>query len=205
MRAALGPDPAIYVLNGLLPGSDDAFAAHDLRPVLGSMAEIAQWRALCGARAPLPAALHVDTGMNRLGIRVEEALALAADPGIPLALVMTHMACADEPGHPLNAEQIARFATVRAAFPGVAASLANSAGIQLGADYHFDLVRPGIALYGGAFSEDRPPLDVVATAKARIVQVRDVAAGGAPATRISGSLQPPDPVVVRVRRAALPA
>ena len=127
--------------------------------------------------------MQVDTGMNRLGLSLHEALELARRPDLMARvapkLLMSHLACADEPEHPMNRAQLALFKELRAEFPGLPASLANSAGIHLGADYHFDLVRPGIALYGAEFAKERPPLATVVTAKARILQVREASAGEA--------------------------
>ena len=88
-------------------------------------------------------------------------------------MLMSHLACADDPGHPLNKTQLTLFREVRGEFPRLPASLANSAGIHLGRDFHLDLVRPGVALYGAAFAQDRAPLEIVATLKARILQIRD--------------------------------
>jgi alanine racemase len=173
LRAVL-PEATIYVLGGLLPGTEAAFEAHGLRPVLGSLPEIADWaahgRALAAAR---PAAIHVDTGMNRLGITVDEAVALGAQgAGFRPSLVMSHLACADTPAHPLTARQLERFSRAAAAFPGVPASLANSAGVQSGPDFRFDLVRPGIALYGGTAIAGRAPLKPVVRLEVPIIQVR---------------------------------
>jgi alanine racemase len=150
--------------------------------VLGSSTECDEWsayRAACGWRGG--AALHVDTGMNRLGFALEEASALAsrfgahADHGI--ALVMSHFACSEEE-HPLNAIQIKRFGAVRALFPGAAGSLANSSGIFLGAQAHHDLVRPGVALYGANPTPGQTnPMRAVVTLQGRIVQLRGVEQG----------------------------
>jgi alanine racemase len=174
------PSSAVYVLNGLLPGTAAAYASADLRPVLGSRAELDEWgafRSATGWRGS--AALHVDTGMNRLGLPQGEAPDVAArlgkDHGV--SLVMSHFACSEE-DHPLNAEQIARFADVRAQFPGIPGSLANSSGIFLGADAHHDLVRPGVALYGAnPLPGKTNPMRPVVSLQARIVQVRDIAQG----------------------------
>ncbi len=178
---ALLPDATIYVLGGLLPGLGPACVASALRPVLGSAPEIAEWAAFCRhTGADQPAALHVDTGMNRLGISIEAALALAGDRtalGFTPTLVMTHLACADAPGHPLTPVQQARFAQVAAAFPDVPASLANSAGTLTDPAFHFDLVRPGIALYGGAPVAGRPALHPVVRLDVPIIQVRAAQAG----------------------------
>ncbi|WP_127091209.1 alanine racemase [Aquabacter cavernae] len=168
------PEAVIYVLGGLLPGNGEVLLACDARPVLGSRAEIEDWADFCAARgADLPAAIHVDTGMNRLGLTVEEAQALGQrGAGFTPSLVMTHLACADTPGHPLTALQRERFSRAAAAFPGVAASLANSAGCFLGPDYHFDLTRPGIALYGGAAVAGTAPLKPVVRLEVPVIQVR---------------------------------
>jgi len=175
----------IFVLGGLIGGTGPDLLAHDLTPALGSPAEIAEWGALArrsGRR--LAAALHVDTGMNRLGMRASEAQAIAADAraleGIDPVLIMSHLACGSEPDHRMNQRQRTAFDGIRGLFPGIPGSLANSAGIFLGEAYHHDLVRPGIALYGGAaldaHSQDNPMRPTV-SAQARILQVRDVPAG----------------------------
>jgi alanine racemase len=175
------PGAAIYVLNGLLPGGARDYIANDLRPVLGSMPEIDEWAAAKRAGAPTGSAIHIDTGINRLGLTIAEAGPIAADrtlvTAITPSLLMSHLACADTPAHPLNRGQLAAFGEVRTLFPGVPASLANSAGSFLGPDYRFDMVRPGIALYGGRFAEDRPALKPVVTLEARVVGVRDAAPG----------------------------
>lgn len=174
VRACCGPSPVVYVLNGLLPDAGEAFREADLRPVLGSMPEIAEWRAHGGGKA----AVHVDTGMNRLGIPLSELGAVAAEPGFEISLLLTHMACADEPGHPLNQRQRARFEEARAMLPGVNASLANSASIAwLRCAGEYDLSRPGIALYGGEPIEGhRNPFRPVVELVAPVLQVREVAA-----------------------------
>jgi alanine racemase len=180
LRRAL-PAATIYVLGGFISAAAAAFRDNNLAPVLNSPADIDEWIAARRDGIASGAALHVDTGMNRLGLTAAEAFALAGDHGrvaaLGLTLVMSHLACADTPAHLLNARQLAAFRAVTAAFPGVPASLANSAGVALGADYHFDLVRPGIALYGAAPGEAIPALRPVATAEARILQVREMAAG----------------------------
>ncbi len=177
LRAAL-PQAVIYVLNGLAPGAAPHLAAADLRPVLGSLAEIEDWAAYRNAGGTGLAALHVDTGMNRLGVTLDEAARLSGRAGsLGLTLVMSHLACADRAEHPLNASQLAAFRQAAALFPELPASLANSAGLHLGPDYRFDLARPGIALYGGRFSQEHPPLETVVRLEARVIQVRAVAAG----------------------------
>lgn len=179
---AVAPDAAVYVLNGIAPGSAPAFAEAYARPVIGSLAELAEWDAFCRANNwTWGAALHFDTGMNRLGLTFEEAVALSArvknlDHGI--TLVMSHLACADTPAHPLNDRQIQQFRDIRVMYRGITASLANSSGIFLGPATHCDLVRPGVALYGanptpGAENPMRPVVEL----KGRIIQLRSLARG----------------------------
>ena len=149
---AVAPEPAIYVLNGLLPGTAAAFADLRARPVIGSMVELAEWDAFCSANQwHGGAALHVDTGMNRLGISANEAAALAPrirSENHGITLLMSHLACAEMPEHPLNERQIRLFREVRMLYRGIPSSLANSSGIFLGNAAHCDMVRPGVALYG---------------------------------------------------------
>lgn len=169
------PDATIMVLDGALPGSVDRLQAARLTPVLNSLDQLAYWAAE-GRGAP--AVLHLDSGMNRLGLRPEQAPQAAAIAGVNIDLVISHLACADTPDHPLNARQLAAFEAASAQFPGARRSLANSAGIFLGADYHFDQVRPGISLYGGGpHGAAHPDLRPVAHLHAPILQVREVPAG----------------------------
>jgi len=182
LRAALGERAAvIYVLDGVTEADCHRLIAAELTPVLNSIPQVAIWSSHAGAEQ-LPAALHIDTGMNRLGVTVAEAAWLAADParlgGVDVALVISHLACASQPDHPLNVLQLKRFSEARALFPTARASLASSAGIFLGPNFHFDQVRPGICLFGGG-PEDRPDprIAAVATLEAPILQVRDVPAG----------------------------
>jgi alanine racemase len=180
LRAAL-PAARIFVLNGFLRGSGAFYRNLALSPVLGDPGEVDDWLAEAGDDGPGPA-IHVDTGLNRLGLHPDEAAALAADPSrlarLRPALVMSHFACADLPDHPLTTAQMQRFQQVRRMFPGLPGSLANSAGVALGPEARHDLVRPGISLYGGRSraSGDHPVRPVV-TIEARVVQVREVAAG----------------------------
>lgn len=164
------PEAAIYVFDGYIDGT--RLEAAGLIPVLNSAEQVARWQA---ERPALPAALHIDTGMNRLGVRPEEAEAFR---DLPFTLVMSHLACAASPEHPLNATQAQRFTEVRALFADTPASLANSGGVFLGAAFRFDQVRPGISLYGGGPREvPDPRLKAVATFEAPILQVRDLPAG----------------------------
>ncbi|MFP3945153.1 MAG: alanine racemase [Alphaproteobacteria bacterium] len=182
LRAAGGPleEANIYVLNGPAPGGLADHVAARAWPVLNTLADITAWtRHAAETGRRLPALLHFDTGMNRLGLTREEAAALEAGAvlldGLELHGVMSHLAVADEPEHPFNAEQLERFHMVRERFPGVPVSLANSAGIFLGPDYAGDLTRPGIGLYGGNPFVNAPnPMTPVVTLEAPILQIRHV-------------------------------
>lgn len=178
LRASL-PGVVIYVLDGLIEGSAKAYGDADLRPVLNSWEEVEEWAAFKERGVATGSALHVDTGMNRLGLSLHEALDLARRADLLRAigptLIMSHLASADSPADPFNLRQLALFSEIRAEFPDLPASLANSAGILLGEDFHFDLVRPGIALYGA--SPVAAPLRTVVTAEARVLSVREVEEG----------------------------
>ncbi|HLA02203.1 MAG TPA: alanine racemase, partial [Aestuariivirga sp.] len=177
------PEATIYVLDGLFPGQAEFYAQNNLLPAMISIEEAREWVAFGRVYGrKLPCAIHVDTGINRLGFSMDEYAALLADTttmdGLSVSLLMSHMACADEPGHPLNAKQRDAFRNVRAKLPGVPASLANSAGIFLGKDYAHDLVRPGIAIYGGNPTPARAnPMQAVALLEGTILQTRHVEAG----------------------------
>ena len=170
LRVALGAGPAIYVLDGCLAGRAARMRAADLRPVLNTDAQMAEWRTAGGGAC----GLQIDTGMNRLGFRPEAA----PEPFAGLDLVLSHLACADDPAEPMNARQRDAFAAAAARYPGTVRSFANSGGVFLGADYGFDASRPGICLYGGG-PEGRPDdrIRPVATLTAEVLQVRDVPAG----------------------------
>lgn len=156
----------IYIFGGLLRGEEKAYAEHHLSPVLNTLEQVKRYDA---ASLP-PAALHIDTGMCRLGLNVEEAEQAA---GAKIALLMTHLACASTPEHPLNAKQLQRFEEARKHFPGVPCSVANSAGLFLDAAYHYELGRPGCALYGITPNSSLPnPMRQVATLKAPILELR---------------------------------
>lgn len=180
LRAALGPGPMIAVLNGFPPGADDGAA---LVPVLNGLGDVAAHaRAGRAAGQPRPAILHVDTGMARLGLDAAELDRLAADhgllAGLDLRFVMTHLACADEPAHPLNAAQATAFAAARARLPAAPASLANSSGLFLSPDFASDLSRPGCALFGINPTPAAPnPLRQVVALAAPILQIRTIPAG----------------------------
>ena len=177
------PDARIYVLDGLFAGEPGHFDEFRLRPALISSDEARSWAAFCrGSGRRLPCALHVDTGINRLGFGPEELAALLEERGVvddlSVSLVMSHLACADEPGHSLNTRQLADFNRIRALLPGVAASLANSSGMFLGEAYGMDVVRPGLAIYGGNPTPHAPnPMRQVVRLEGVVMQVRTVAAG----------------------------
>jgi len=178
---AVAPDAVVYVLNGLFAGTGPVYAEFALRPVLGSFEEIDEWAAFCRAQGrPFEAAIHVDTGMNRLGLTVPDGLTLRDSPQLKdfrVALLMSHFVSAEESRNPLNRQQIDAFRSVRETLPGIPASLANSSGIFLEDRPHFDLVRPGYALYGGNPTPDRDnPMRPVVGLEGRIVQLRWVEA-----------------------------
>jgi alanine racemase len=172
----------IYVLDGFFQNCGEAFAQINCRPVIGDLNELAEWDVFCRRTGwSGGAAIHIDTGMNRLGLTITEAQGLiprinAGDHGI--TLVMSHLACAEILNHPLNARQVASFRDIASLFSGVPASLSNSSGIYLGPQFQFDLVRPGAALYGvNPTPEADNPMRPVVELKARIVQTRSIDKG----------------------------
>lgn len=174
---ALQPDASICVLNGLIAGESAEFAAHKLIPVLNDLGQIDAWRDWSKSNGT--AVVHLDTGMARLGLPPRELDTLADDParleGVQLALIMSHLACADEPDHSLNQQQRESFAAALARLPKAPASLAASSGIFLGPDFHFDMVRPGASLYGVNPQPGRMnPMAPVVRLQAKILQIRDV-------------------------------
>jgi alanine racemase len=179
---AIAPDATIYVLSGMMPGSAQALADGSFRPVINSLTELAEWDAFIaetGWRGG--AALHVDTGMNRLGVTVEEAIAIAPrihSESHGFTLLMSHLACAETPDHAMNDRQIRMFREIRILYRGISSSLANSSGIFLGGTVFCDLVRPGIALYGANPTPGKKnPMRAAVELKARIIQVRTVNRG----------------------------
>jgi alanine racemase len=181
---AIAREAVIYVLNGFSaaagPGFDETYA----RPVINSLVELAEWdHFVANSGFTGSAALHVDTGMNRLGLTIEDAAAIAAhirSESHHIALLMSHLACADRPEHPLNDQQIRQFRELRSLFRGIGSSLANSSGIFLDASTYCDVVRPGIALYGGNPNLAKPnPMRPVVDVKSHILQVRNIAKGAA--------------------------
>jgi alanine racemase len=180
-RAAL-PEAVIYVLNGFFQNTGEAYAKINCRPVIGELNELAEWDLFCRRSGwSGGAAIHIDTGMNRLGFTIQEAQGLiprvnAGDHGI--TLVMSHLVSAEQLNSPVNARQLAAFREIASLFTGVPAALANSSGIYLGSPFQFDLVRPGAALYGvNPTPEADNPMRPVVDLKARIIQTRHLERG----------------------------
>src|SRR4030081_2330018 len=180
-REAL-PSAELYVLDGFFQNSGDSFAKLNCRPVIGDLNELAEWDVFCRRSGwSGGAAIHIDTGMHRLGLTFVEADGIvprinAGDHGI--TLVMSHLACAESLNHPLNAKQLATFREIASNFSGVPASLSNSSGVFLGPQFQFDLVRPGAALYGvNPTPEADNPMQPVVDLKARIGGRRNVERG----------------------------
>jgi alanine racemase len=172
LRNALGPSPTIYILSGYSVGTPThtTYATHALRPILNSAAQATAWF----RDAPeAPCAIQLDTGMNRLGMEPAEFTSLGPLPAA-VRLIMSHLACADDPAHPQNPAQLAEFARLTGADCVLPRSLAATSGILLDAGYHFDMTRPGIGLYGGwPFTAGRPAVSL----HLPIIQIRDLAPG----------------------------
>ncbi|MFN3868801.1 MAG: alanine racemase [Hyphomicrobiaceae bacterium] len=179
----LAPMATIYVLDGLARGSGAEVRASGVRPVISSLPEAREWAGVARRSGERRAsALHVDTGLNRLGLSAPEVAELVSDgptiESLDMRVVMSHLACADDPASPKNAEQRQAFERIRALLPRTRASLAASDGLMLGKTYHYDLVRPGYALYGGqAFGGGRTPVQATVELHVKVLQVRDVAPG----------------------------
>ncbi|HEY5569428.1 MAG TPA: alanine racemase [Gammaproteobacteria bacterium] len=168
----LAPRARIFVLEGVVAGAEPELAGAALVPVLNSLEQVERWSEAGG-----PAALHLDTGMTRLGLSAADVATLARDAkrlrNIEIECVMTHLACADEPEHSRNADQLAAFDRLRSVWPQAKTSIGNSAGAFLSEAHRGDLVRAGIALYGGnPFIAEPSPVEEVVALKARILQVR---------------------------------
>ncbi len=192
---AITPTAEIAVFEGALAGSVEVLAGLHVRPVLNTFEQVERWR---GRGRAL---LHVDTGMNRLGLSAGDVAALAVRKDVladlEIDFVMTHLACADEPAHPLNAEQLVRFAQLRRQLPDAPTSIGNSAGTLLDAAHRGDLARPGIALYGGnPFSDRANPMEPVATLTAPILQLRDLSDPATIGYGATYAAQPPARIAV---------
>jgi len=177
------PKATINVLAGLLPGAEMVYVDHKLDPVLNSIEDIRTWSKYAKDHGPLHAILHVDTGITRLGLLEKEIQELSRNPSLldnlAIDYIMSHLACGDERGHPLNEQQLEKLYYFRDLLPPILRhtpiSFANSAGIFLSNDYHFNMVRPGIALFGGGpiMNEENPMKEVVHL-RGKILQVQDV-------------------------------
>ncbi len=180
LRRAVGTGPEIFVLHGAYPGAEEDCAGAELIPVSNSTAQLSAWRATATRLGrQLPVAVQLDTGMSRLGIPPAELGQLGADAfvGLDLRLVMSHLACADDPDNPVNVRQRDAFDRLRGNLPPAPASLANSSGVFLGRSYWYDLARPGAALYGvNPTPATGNPMSQVVTLEAKVVQVRSLPA-----------------------------
>ena len=181
LRAAL-PQATIYTLNGFFQNTGDSYARIDCKPVIGDLNELAEWDVFCRRSGwSGGAAIHIDTGMNRLGLTIAEAQGIiprinAGDHGI--TLVMSHLVSAELVNNPTNARQLSAFREIASLFSNVQSSLSNSSGIYLGAQFQFDMVRPGAALYGvNPTPEADNPMQPAVELKARIVHIRNVERG----------------------------
>lgn len=175
-------DATLFVLNGFFAGQADFFLHHGLRPVLNDLNQIRLWAEISSADKPA-CAIHFDTGINRLGLSPEETTKFIEDSSLrnslDIALIMSHLACSDEPVHAMNRIQLERFQAIAGHFPNIPASLANSGGILLGPDYHFDLTRPGLMLFGGNPQQGPLPEKIKTpfTISGKILQIRDLKKG----------------------------
>ncbi len=176
LRSILNQDYNIFILNGLFPRDARPFIKHHLTPVLNDLNQIKIWVQICKeANINYPAAIQFDTGMSRLGLNENDLKILqqkALSPFNPV-LIISHLACADEPKHPNNLLQLKKFKFFKKFFPSVTASLSASSGIFLGEAWHFDLTRPGAALYGlNPVPNQKNPMNPVVTLKSKILQIR---------------------------------
>jgi len=181
LKPFLQPDATLYVLNGLQPGTEAACARDGILPVLNSLEQVENWAALAARQGrKLPALLQLDTGMSRLGLSTSEFDRLTANPalldGIDVKFVISHLASGDEPENAANARQLATMTALLARLPKLPVAFANSGGSFLDKTYHFDLARPGVALYGVGPKNEIVP---VLTLSARVIQVRDIDRGAA--------------------------
>ncbi len=184
LKHLLPPDATIAVLNGLMPGAERAYADAGVIPVANSLAQLVAWSRFCKALGKrLPVYLQIDTGMARLGLSDEELTQVTASPEVfepvSLDLVMSHLGCGDEPDNPANRRQLDVFNRARQVLPPAPASFANSSGIFLGPDFHFDLCRPGAALYGIHVGPRTDGIQPVARLSGKVAQIRSIAAGTA--------------------------
>lgn len=183
LRPSLAADAAVFVLGGLLPGSETACAESNIIPILNSLEQFDRWAATArNLGRTLPAVLQFDTGMSRLGFPPQERAALSArlreTPDLDILFVMSHLASADEATSVQNASQLSEMRFIAGEFPGLDICFANSGGVFLGKDYHGVLARPGIALYGGApYGGGGNPMEPVVRLSVAVTQTRTVPAG----------------------------
>lgn len=185
LRAGLGGvagKAVIYIVKGYYTAGPEAFLAHALCPVLVTAKQVARWLEVIAAHGPLPSIVKLNTGMNRLGLSEADARALAADNQALKTLapdyLMSHLAFSEDPDHPMNSRQRLKFDELRALFPAMPATLAGSAGVMMGSEYHYDMVRPGVGLYGGnPFIGCPNPFAEVAHLKGKILQIREIDRG----------------------------
>ncbi|PJB72263.1 MAG: alanine racemase [Alphaproteobacteria bacterium CG_4_9_14_3_um_filter_47_13] len=170
----------VAVLGGLYKGAEDIYCHENILPVLNSLEDISNWQKKASTLGiKLPALLHFDTGMNRLGLDAQEAQTLCRDParisGLDILYLISHFSCADEKNHPATKVQYDKFVKISSFFPAVKKSLANSSGSFRAKEYHFDLLRPGMALYGlNPVPEQENPMKPVVRLDTRILQIRSV-------------------------------
>ncbi|MEG3618912.1 alanine racemase [Magnetovibrio sp. PR-2] len=180
LRAVLGPAPAVHIFNGLMNGAERDYTEFNLTPVLNSLGEVEAWGAYgTGLGEPQSCDIHFDTGMARLGLPQDEAAKLLSNPEhlshIKLDMILSHLVSAEDADNPLNAEQLSRFQGLTSQFPSARGAFANSSGIFLGADYHFDVTRPGVSLYGANPTPNKPnPMAQVVRLQGKILQVRTI-------------------------------
>lgn len=190
------PNARIYILNGLYAHCAADYADHDLIPVLNDRGQIDDWAGYCREHGARPCAVHFDTGMTRLGLTPAEAGHLLDDPeilrGFSDVLLMSHLACADEPDHPLNERQRVEFERVRHRLPAYRTSFANSSGLFLAGDFQGDLGRPGVALYGGNPTPGAAnPMRPVVRLEGRILQLREIDASRTVGYGATHEIRPP--------------
>lgn len=183
LRPVLAADAKVFVLNGLQPGNEEACAQHGVIPVLNSLDQWRRWSATANRRkCNVPAVLQFDTGMSRLGVPAEERSTLAAELAgqarVEILFIMSHLASADEFDSDQNDDQHVELKQISKEFPHLDICFANSSGIFLGKKYHCQLVRPGVALYGGSSSTREPnPMEPVVALEVAVIQTRTVPAG----------------------------
>jgi alanine racemase len=176
----LSNDANIYIFNGIREGQEKYFVENNLVPILNNLQEVVVWSEYSRINSKnLPAIIHIDTGMQRLGMRFADFMQSASRlANLDIKLVISHLSCADDTNHEMNARQLELFEEVQLLFSQYKYSIANSAGIFLGEDYHFDLTRPGCALYGvNPNNEKINPMNNVVSLQAPIIDIRAVEAG----------------------------